>query len=55
MFDEYERHPLGRRRQPTGPAFGRPDDRLRRAIRYSRDGAAKSRRRGVLDARMRGV
>ena len=42
------------RRPPTGPASGRPDDRLRRVTQYSRDSAARPRGRGVLDTRMRG-
>jgi hypothetical protein len=39
----------GRHHPPTGPAFGRPDDRLRRMIQYSRDGGDYSKGRSVLD------
>jgi hypothetical protein len=34
---------------PPGPAFGRPDDRLKRVIQYSRDISSESKGRGVLD------
>src|SRR4030081_1709533 len=48
------RHTLNRRRPPPGPASGRPDDRLRRTIQYSRDiadGTEEPQRTGYPHAR----
>ncbi|SHH11680.1 hypothetical protein SAMN05444169_5836 [Bradyrhizobium erythrophlei] len=41
---------ISRHRPPSGPAFGRPDDRLRRTIQYSGASQRNLKERGILDA-----